>query len=243
MRAVVTGLASQPQAACSMSRSRFFRLTSASLAPRCCSAVFRSGRDQLAAFFDQHRQRGLRIRRDGQIYFVVAPEILIIALAEKIAGENRDDLRARFGDPLGLHAHPVDRRLGVRGDPHVGHFQAQDHVGGSHASGAIERMRGGEIHAEVAIHDRRLQRLGQFDQQIDAFRSARDAARDDHRILGVHQHFRGLLHRAVIARGRRGQSELGNLQPPRRPPGIGSSCSTASATITTGSMGGVIAIL
>ena len=47
--------------------------------------------------------------------------------------------------------------------PDVGHFQAQDHVGVSHRARAVERMRGGEIHAEVAIDDRGLQRLGQFD--------------------------------------------------------------------------------
>ena len=78
---------------------------------------------------------------------------------------------------LALHAHAVHRRLGVRDEPHVGHFQAEDHIGGTDRARAIERMRGGEIHAEMAIDDRGLQRLGQLDQQIDAFRSARHAAR------------------------------------------------------------------
>ena len=41
----------------------------------------------------------------------------------------------------------------------------------------------------------------------------------DDRILGVHQHFRGFFDGAVIAGGRRGQRQLGNLQACRdRPP-------------------------
>ena len=43
------------------------------------------GGDQLLAGLDQRGQRGFRIAGDGQIDFVVASEILIVALAEQIA--------------------------------------------------------------------------------------------------------------------------------------------------------------
>ncbi len=75
-------------------------------------------------------------------------------------------------------------------------------------------MRGGEIHAQMAIDDRSLQGFRQLNHQVDAFRRPRDTTGDDDGILGLYQHFRGLLHCSVIARGRRGQGELGDLQAP-----------------------------
>ena len=114
---------------------------------------------------------------------------------------------------LGLHAHLVDGRLRVGVLPHVGHFETQQHVGAEPTDArAIQRMRGGEIHAEMLVDDGGLQRFGQFHQQLDAFRRARHAAGDDHGILGSHQHLRGFSHGAGIARGRRGERQLRNSQ-------------------------------
>ena len=92
-------------------------------------AALRSGVISLR-HLDQERQCGFRVGRDGEVHFVVAPEILIVALAEKIAGGNRDQLRAGLSDALALHAHAVHRRLGVGHLPQIGHLKAEHDIRG-----------------------------------------------------------------------------------------------------------------
>ena len=76
-----------------------------------------------------------------------------------------------------------------------------------------------------------------------AFGVRADTAGDDHGIFGGDQHLRGFGHGAGIACGGEATVSLGIAQPRSVFSVIGLFLQTASATITTGPMGGVIAIL
>ena len=100
-----------------------------------------------------------------------------------------------------------------------------------------------EIHAPALIDDRRLQRFGQLDEQLHARRRARRAVRDDHRVLRRRpacapprrrRRNRPAAAWSIVSFGMCRASVRGE---------IGLSCSSPSATSTTGTIGGVIAIL
>ena len=74
----------------------------------------------------------------------------------------------------------------------------------------IQRMARGEIHAAVAVDDRRLQKFGEFDHAREAGGSARDAIGDQHRILRGDEQPRDFGDGAGIADRRRRHRQLRN---------------------------------
>lgn len=63
-------------------------------------------------------------------------------------------------------------------------FERENHVGVAEVAIVIERVRGREIHpVRLNVH-RSLERLGELHQQLDAVRGPRQAADDDHGIVG-----------------------------------------------------------
>ena len=91
------------------------------------------------------------------------------------------------------------------------HLEVQDDIRRS-GSVAGERMARREIHAVAATVDRRLQQLRQLDEQRDAVRRSRHAARIDARVLGRDQQPGGFAHRTLFSRRRRRHGQPRNLR-------------------------------
>ena len=107
--------------------------------------------------------------------------------------------------------------------------------------GLVERMARREVHPPALVDDGGLQRLGELDEQRHAGRRARQPVGDDHRVLGGDQQPRQLRDGAESPCGGVGSVSFGIESLPRS--SMPSSCSSPSATSTTGAIGGVIAIL
>ena len=141
------------------------------------------------------------------------------------------------------HAHPVDRRLRVRRHATCrGLPGPESRPPWRRCPRYTEDALVGKFMRKSAILHRRLQRLRQFDQQLEpsGVRAARPATITG--ILRRHQHLGRFGDRAESPAGGDDSVNFG-IRRLRVGLGMGSSCNTASATITTGSIGGVIAIL
>ena len=109
------GLASQPHAACSSACSRACLVASASFAPRLWNARLRSAVSKRLQASINEGSVASASAADGEIDFVVASEVLIIAFGEQVDRGNGDQLRAWLGGRRDFHSHAINRRLGVSG--------------------------------------------------------------------------------------------------------------------------------
>lgn len=157
------------------------------------------GREQAFAGFDEVRQGGFGVGRDGDIGFGVALEGLVIALDVQVVGGDADDFHTGFGEDLDgavqLVAHGVD------GAPEVGDFETDDEIGrGDHGPSAclIQRVVRGELAADYG----RLHCLGQFDEEFHAVGGAYGTVGEDDGVFGVDQELRHFGYGGHIAGGR-----------------------------------------
>src|SRR5206468_4442773 len=101
----------------------------------------------------------------------------------------------------------------MRDVPEVWDFESQYDISGTEASGSIEWMPRREIHPLPSIHDGRLQKLRQLDQQLETIRRSCGAARYDKRVFGRDQNLSDVRNGRRIARGCGRDGQFWDVQP------------------------------
>ena len=86
MRAVLMGDSFQPKAACVRACASALACAAASLAPRACEGRFAVRGHLPFDLLDQCGKRFFSIGADREIHFLVAPEVLVVAVAEEVEG-------------------------------------------------------------------------------------------------------------------------------------------------------------
>ena len=240
---MLTGLASQAYAASVRACSRACWCERGQLRPAILECPLAIGGHQALHRFDQRRQCRFRIGGDRQIDFLIALEVLVIALVEKIAGV----MLINFAPGLSIRVRtPYIQLLAERVNraPEIVHFKAEDYVRirdrSSPSHGLIQRMPRREVHAPVLI-DHRACSIPRVRQELQPRRRTRHAVRDNHRIFRGHEQPRGFGHGPESPCGGAARVSFGirKLCVHRE---SGFPAVSPSATSTTG-IGGVMAIL
>ena len=202
------GVASQPYVASTRARSSACADAAAKRLAALVEHAAPVGRDELSARFDEARQRRLRIGRYRERHFLKALDVLVVAAHVQVVARNAEHLRVGLSEwdraahllvAVAIEA-AVERVL----------VQRENHVCVRHVAAAAQRML--VRHAAAATLHRRLQRLGELDEQTHAVLVARHVAREHERVLGADEQLRDFCDRRRVAGRRARERELRNPQ-------------------------------
>ena len=128
-----------------------------------------AGRRQLALQrFEQRGHRGFGIARQRDVRRRVTLQLGVVRSHHQAFGADMDDLQ--IGLAVELRIRPADQIAHLVGQaPQIVRLERQDHIGlRQHlfaAAGVIELVAAREVHAEAAVDDGRVQKLGELDEQ------------------------------------------------------------------------------